>query len=188
MKHTVQLFAACLIALTTPSASQSEVFRLFYRFGFGQGRIGDPDREPSQSDVEALICATNEFLSDSMRNYTKNQAVQIYANEIDWGFDDWIYNGSEPEAPRNVPVIVNFTAVVTTNDGSGVPSHSDMWEATKYFDYFSYVMNYVWNIPDQNFFTDARGMWYEPSIEPPVAGKLQESSRCPGAPATGMRG
>eukprot|EP00797_Seminavis_robusta_P010861 Sro1806_g298910.2 (723) ;mRNA; r:17242-19818 len=163
--------------------SQSEdVFRLFYRFGFKDGRIGDPGGAPSQNDVEGLMCATNEFLSDSIQNYTKNGNIQIFTTEIDWGFEDWIYNGSEPEAPRNVPVIVNFTTVVTTSDGSPAPTNDDLWQATKHFDYFSYIMNYLWTIPGQNFFSSARGLWYEPFIQPAVTGQIPQSSQCPGTP------
>ena len=186
MKHIDRFVIATFLALVAPRYCQSgEVFRLFYRFGFGEGNIGDPDSTPSQSDIEGLICATNEFLSDSMQNYTKNDAIQIYATEISWGFDDWIYNGSEPEAPRNVPVIVNFTAVTATTDGTAVPSNNELWQGTKYFDYVSYLMNYIWKIEGQNFFTKARGLWYEPFISEPVAGSMAESSQCPGAPSVG---
>lgn len=161
---------------------QSDVFRLFYRYGFNQGRIGDPQGIPSQFDIEALMCATNDFMTAELQNYTKNNAVQVYATEISWGVQDWIYNGTEPEAPRNVPVTVNFTATVATSDGSDIPSNQNLWEATKYFNYFSYIMNYLWKIPGQNFFHNAQGMWYEPFIQGPVAGQLTESSQCPGAP------
>ena len=185
MTNQIRLAILCLVVQAAVVECQSNVFRLFYRFGFDQGRIGDPKGAPSRNEIESLMCATNEFLSESMQEYTENDAVQMYATEIDWGFEDWIYNGSEPEAPRNVPVIVNFTAVATTNDGSEVPNNDELWEATKYFDYFAYIKEYVWKIQGQNFFKDTRGLWYEPLIEPPVSGQIPESSLCPGVPPPG---
>jgi hypothetical protein len=185
MTKESRLSIVSLLVLAAIAEGQSDVFRLFYRFGFDQGRVGDPKGAPSQNDIEGLMCATNEFLSESMQNYMENDAIQIYTAEINWGFEDWIYNGSEPEAPRNVPVVVNFTAVATTNDGSEVPSNDDLWEATKYFDYFAYIKNFVWNVEGQNFFKDTRGLWYEPFIEPSITGQMSESSKCPGAPKRG---
>ena len=182
MKGQRHLCLSFLVSLFAVVDGQSEVFRLFYRYGFGEGRIGDPQGSPSQADVEALICATNKFMTDELQNYTDNDAVQVFATEVSWDFQDWIYNGEEPEAPRNVPVIVNFTATVTTSDGSETPSNQKMWEATKYFNYFSYIMNYLWKIPGQNFFRDTQGMWYEPFIQEPVQGQIRESPQCPGAP------
>lgn len=179
-KATRHLFLSLLVNLLAAVDSQSDVFRLFYRYGFGEGRIGDPRDTPSQADVEAMICATNRFMTDELQNYTKNNAVQVFATEVSWDFQDWIYNGTEPEAPKNVPVIVNFTATVVTMDDSDTPSHEKLWEATKYFDYFSYIMNYLWEIPGQNFFHEAQGLWYEPIIQEPVQGQIRESSKCPG--------
>ena len=182
MKRTAAtLVALCL--LVAPAAGQSKIFRFFVRYGFGQGTMDDPNSEPSQSDIEGLMCATNEFLTDSIQNHMKLNAIQIYATEIDWGFEDHMYIGGEPEAQdpgKNVPVIVNFTATVTTTDDSTPPSNDDMWEATKYFDYFSYIQDYIWKIEGNNFFTSTRGLWYEPLVLPPVQGKLAESSLCPG--------
>jgi len=187
-KYAVPLvfYMAALLAAST--TAQSEVFRMFFRYGFGHGKIGDPTGLPSKDDVEGLICATSDFLSISMQNYTHNPAVRVTATEIDWGFDDWIYNGSEPGAPRNVPVVVNFTTVLSTIDESVVPSHQDFWEATKYFDYFHYMANYVWKIPERNFFLDTKGMWYQPFIQSSVSGMLSESPLCPGIPGSPSAG
>ena len=181
-KARSHLYLSFLFLLLATVDGQSDVFRLFYRYGFDEGRIGDPRGIPSQADVEAMICATNRFMTDELQNYTKNNAVQVFATEVSWDSQDWIYNGIEPEAPRNVPVIVNFTATVMTMDGSDTPSNQILWEATKYFDYFSYIMNYLWEIPGQNFFHEAQGIWYEPFIQYPVQGQIRESSKCPGAP------
>ena len=168
--------------------ANEEVFRMFFRYGFDQGQIGDPDGQPSENDIKALICATNDFLTESLQNYTKKDTVEVKAVEIDWGFDDWIYNGSEPEAPRNVPVIVNFTTQVYDTEGGTPPTNQELWEATKYFDYFGYIMNYLWTIPQPNFFTDTRGLWYEPFIQPPVTGKMAQNDQCPAPEESEMPG
>ena len=71
------------------------VCRLSLRYGFGDGQIGDPDGEPTEEDVKALMCKTNEFFTESIQNYTEKPEVEFYATEISYGFEDWIYNGTE---------------------------------------------------------------------------------------------
>jgi hypothetical protein len=184
MEKLLQVCLALFCLISSVSA-ESEVFRLFFRYGFGKGTVEDPASQPSEEDIKGLLCATNDFFTDSMQNHTKSSSVEIHAVEIDWGFEDFMYIGGEPEAQapgKNVPVIVNWTARVTTTDGSTSPSNDDLWEATKYFDYFSYIQDYLWKIGGDNFFTSTRGLWYEPLILPPVTGKMADNSNCP-APA-----
>ncbi|CAB9526302.1 expressed unknown protein [Seminavis robusta] len=178
-----QIVVAFFWLLIQSTVASEDVFRLFFRYGFGDGQIGDPNSEPTEEDIKGLMCVTNKFLTDSLTNYTKNQGMEIFATEIDWGFEDWIYNGTEPEAPRNVPVIVNFTATVDTPEGMTPPTNQELWDATKYFDYFGYIMDYIWNIEGENFFKNTRGLWYEPEIIPPLSGQIPQNTDCP-APET----
>lgn len=182
MKSFQQQLVVALLAMPVAAAQGSDVFRMFFRYGFEQGELGDPKGQPTEADVKGLMCATNDFLTNALQNYTKSDNVEVNAVNIDWDFENWVYNGSEPEAPRNVPVIVNFTTQVTTTDSSTPPTNQVLWEATKYFDYFSYIQDYIWKIPNDNFFTEARGLWYEPFIQEPVQGKLADNDQCP-APA-----
>ena len=178
-KHLQQLLVA-LLCMAFPASASDDIFRMFFRYGFEQGQIGEPAGEPTEQDVKGLMCVTSEFLTNALQNYTKSDKVEVNAVQIDWDFENWIYNGSEPEAPRNVPVIVNFTAQVTTTDSSAPPDNQILWEATKYFDYFSYIQDYIWKIPGQNFFTEARGLWYEPFIQGPVTNaKMPNNDQCP---------
>jgi len=185
ISHSLTIVALLCLAVTASAQTTSdtdEIFRMFFRYGFDNGKIGDPDGQPTEADVKGLMCATNEFLTNSLQNYTKSDVVNVNAVQINWSYEDFIYNGSEPEAPRNVPVIVNFTAQITTADYSTPPTNQMLWEATKYFDYISYIQDYIWKIPNQNFFTEARGLWYEPFIQGPVTGQLADNDQCP-APA-----
>jgi hypothetical protein len=184
MVNALRHIIASLLWLLSPVAANDKIFRLFFRYGFEDGQIGDPNGKPTEADIKGLMCATNKFLTESVENYTKKEGVEIMATEINWGFEDWIYNGSEPEAPRNVPVIVNFTAMPYPSEGETPPTNSELWEMTKYFDYFSYIMDYLWKIEGDNFFKSTRGLWYEPFIEPPVTGQMPQNSECP-APETG---
>jgi hypothetical protein len=184
MVNVLRRIIASVLFLHSPVAAQDKIFRLFFRYGFEDGRIGDPNGKPTDEDIKGLLCATNKFLTESVANYTKKEGVDMIATEINWGFEDWIYNGSEPEAPRNVPVIVNFTAMPYSSDGSTPPTNSELWEMTKYFDYFSYILDYLHQIEGNNFFKNTRGLWYEPFIEPPVTGQMPQNTMCP-APETG---
>lgn len=186
---------SALAVLALQVQAQTREFRLFYRFGFNEGRIGDPDGTPNRDDVAQLMCTTADFLTEELQKFTNNDKARVTTSDIDWGFDDWIYNGTEPEAPKNVPVIVNFTAMATTTDGSRLsPDFADtqdgtlnlLWEATKHFDYFSYIMEYVWQIDapgnTENFFKPTRGMWYEPyRMDPAMRSNamMASSPNCP---------
>jgi len=186
MKDFRQLVVAyCLLcnAFLPVIKANEEIFRMFFRYGFEQGEAGEPSGQPTEQDIKGLICATNDFLTDSLKNYTKKDNVEVSAIEIDWGYEQFVYEGSEPEAPRNVPVEVNFTTVITATDGGEAPSNQEMWEATKYFDYFAYIKEHLWKIPSENFFKETRGLWYEPFIQEPVTGKMPQNSECP-APST----
>jgi hypothetical protein len=184
MVNALRYIIASLLCLRSPVAANDHIFRLFFRYGFEDGKIGDPNGQPTEADIKGLMCATNRFLTESVENYTKKEGVEMIATEINWGFEDWIYNGSEPEAPRNVPVIVNFTAMPYPSEGGTPPTNNELWEMTKYFDYFSYIMDYLWKIEGDNFFKSTRGLWYEPFIESPVTGQMPQNSECP-APETG---
>lgn len=178
---TRRLLLASMMCLASPwmSLAEEEVFRFFFRYGFGDGQVGDPDSQPTEDDVKGLMCATNDFFTDALKNSTNNDSVEFYATEITYGFEKYIYEGSEPEAPRNVPVEVKFTAKIVTTDGSTPPTLEDFWEDTKYYEYFSYIRNYIWKIEGSNFFKDTRGLWYEPFIQDPEEGQIKDNDKCP---------
>lgn len=159
--------------------SAEDVFRLFFRYGFADGQIGQPGAEPTEADIKGLMCATNSFFTDALQNATNSDKVEVFATDITWDYEDWIYEGEEPEAPRNVPVIVNFTAKVMTSDGSPAPTNQDLWEETKYFEYFTYIRSYIWQIQGDNFFKGIRGLWYEPLIQAPEQGQIPDNDMCP---------
>lgn len=186
MTNIQNLLVAALLSLAIPTAAQvDEVFRLFFRYGFDQGLVHDQYMEPTKGDIEGLLCATNDFLTTQLRDYKEDYSLYVYSHEIDWGFDHWIYNGSEPEAPKNVPVMVNFTISVTSDSGGITPTNSELWEATKWFDYMSYIQDYLWTIDGNNYFRDTRGLWYEPFIVSPVTNTMMdENDQCP-APSIG---
>lgn len=184
MVTLAQLALVALLGVPVVAAAEPPVFRFFMRFGFGDGQIGDPAQQPTEEDVKGLMCKANEFFTESIQNYTDNTEVEFFATEISYDFDDWIYNGTEPEAPRNVPVIVNFTAKLVTKDGSEPPTNQELWEGTKYFEYYTFIMQHMWQIEGDNFFKNARGLWYEPFIQPAVQGDIADNDQCP-SPATG---
>lgn len=179
MSATRRTLIVCLCLAPPVSIAAEDIFRLFFRYGFGDGQIGDPSSPPSEADVKGLMCATNQFFTHALQNSTKSDQVEFFATDITWGFEDWIYNGTEPEAPRNVPVIVNFTAKVLASDGSPLPTNQDLWEDTKYFEYFSYIQHYIWEIEGENFFKSTRGLWYEPFIQEPEQGQIADNDMCP---------
>ena len=163
--------------------TELQYFRMYTRFGFEDGQMGDPAGEPTEDDVKGMLCTTNEFMTQALADYTKEAELKIYTVDVSYGKEAYMYEGSEPEAPRNVPIMVNYTMVVYM-PGMVDFAYNDqeLWEATKYFDYFKYIQEYLWKLPEGNFFKDARGFWYTPEVvsEDPASGAaFHENSMCP---------
>jgi hypothetical protein len=75
-------------------------FTLQYRFKPGNAA------EPTDNAMKSLICKTNLFFRDELRNYTGDNSLQAEATNI-----NWYYNEENFE-----PLELTFTANVTTND------------------------------------------------------------------------
>ena len=84
-----------------------------------------------RGDVEALLCRTQDFLTDEFRNKNGDPTLTVEAVSIDWD-----------NARDDLPVNVSFTALVTAN-GTDVPDKNEIIAATSGLDMHSFLNEYV---------------------------------------------
>ena len=112
-----------------PTKPEDEMVYFTIQIDFFAGK----EKEPSQVDIEAMMCKTNEFFLKTLKEATKNEGVTVYATNIDWEWD--------PKAA--LPSVVEFFANATYPDGSHVPA-VDVFTAMEKVDVKGFVQDYVW--------------------------------------------
>jgi nitrogen fixation-related uncharacterized protein len=133
-------------------------------------------RAPTQEEVEDLICKTNLFFRDRVRNATNDDTVQSYGMYIDWDFD----------GTKEQPIEVRF-ASNTTYYGTGIPVPvnivSGALELTSE-EIVYYIQNYVWEVEiDNSVFhnVESTNFTFEVNLPVPVGRLL--TANCPETPA-----
>ena len=135
-------------------------------FGFCEGH----EREPSVSEVEALICETNLYLEKILKGSTGDSSLQAEAYNIGWTYS--------PDCPG--PVTVTFSVVASYGSGQMVPAH-DIYQALKLGDdeLKDYLQNYVMNSSPQGsnvfYYTDKMSFEGTLGVQPPE-GKISTVS------------
>ncbi|CAB9503879.1 Intercellular signal essential for a variety of patterning events during development (By similarity) [Seminavis robusta] len=129
-------------------------------------------------EVEDLICQTNLFIQNRVRNHTGDNTVTTEAFNIDWEF--LLVDGSNGQAAPQ-PVAVSFLSKNTFGDmGAQVPGQlvSDAMQLQRE-DILVYIESYVWKgIPEGNMFRNITSASFDENIvgQPVHAGKLPTSS------------
>jgi hypothetical protein len=127
---------------TGTSSSSSDMVYFTFKYGF-EGAT----RNPTTSEIEGLMCQTNLFIQQRVRNGTRDQTIQTMATNINWVYD---VDGS-PEQPVSVSFLSgNF---VPELQGQVEPEAILGIMQLKPEDFMDYLENYVWKVatPDSMF-------------------------------------
>jgi hypothetical protein len=112
-----------------PTTSAEEMVYFTIQIDFFPGK----EREPDQPEIEAMMCQTNAFFLKTLKNWTKNDSIDVYATNINWAYE-----------PKNaLPSLVEFFAKATYPDGSHVPA-IDVFEAMEQVNVKAFVQEYIW--------------------------------------------
>jgi len=139
--------------------------------------------EPSDSDIESLVCQTNEFLKDKLQEHLNDDSIEAKAVNIDWTL-------RETSTP---PLLLTFQ--VEANDGNGSPVAADkVYQALKLSEQeiADYVETFVWNTSstgttNETVFANVDEVSFQSNLgSPSGSGKLAEA-QCPGVPSTGPK-
>lgn len=130
-----QALLVALLACFTQVLSQ-QVMNLDFRYDFFENE--DPQRDPTDGELSALMCATQRFLSQVVQQSTNNTAVTMEAKDIGYTRGTGV-NGTEFH--------VTFWGNFSSADGTPLPPDSAILEAFKItnpvFNATSYIVNYV---------------------------------------------
>jgi hypothetical protein len=177
--HRVLIAIAILCLISIEVASGEKVIRMAYRFAFEDEGILNAGRQPTQKEVEAVLCQSNVFFSKSLQEKVGNSAIVAVAKEADFAFENFVHKG-DGGVPISMPASINFTLDVTTIDGSTLPPMTDILDDFLTFDYHAYLTKHVWKAAPvtKNFFFEARGVVWHSAIVDEVKGNITEVN-CP---------
>ena len=141
-------------------------------FGFYDGEA----REPSESEVEALICQTNAFFQEELSRKTGDSSLEAHAVDICWTYT--------PDC--DAPVVVSFRLVAVTGSGESLaPEEVSNALQLNNDDMQAYLENYVWKSSPSgsSLFSDANKLGFEDYLGGPMPeGRISKAS-CPVSPS-----
>jgi len=106
--------------------------------GFFDGEYSDP----TNSDVEELVCTTNSFLQEKVEEFVDDDGIQVHAAAIDWTLGE--------------PFSLAFVIQATFGDGTTLTANK-VFEALKLgdSDVRDYLENYVMQSSPKGVFAGA---------------------------------
>jgi hypothetical protein len=135
--------------------------RFAFEYGLPEGR------SVGQSEVESLICRTQEYLTEMLNNEFQDSSLNVKATGIKWEFAK-----GDP-----LPVKVRFTATTTaTSNETTVPSPEEIKDSLVGLDMGAYLANYVKATECPTGFSEATEVAYEVNLTPEVNGDMTEAS------------
>jgi hypothetical protein len=90
-----------------PTTADEEMVYFNFQIGFFEGQAA----EPRADEIEAMICQTNKWFEESIRDLKGDPNVESYATNIDWEY-------KQEEA---MPLTVWFTSHTTDGEGKMLP-------------------------------------------------------------------
>jgi hypothetical protein len=133
--------------------------RFAFEYGLPQGRF------VGQSEVEALMCRTQEYLTEMLYNEFQDSSLTVKATSIKWEFAK-----DDP-----LPVKVGFTAMATSNETT-MPSPEEIRDSLSGLDMGTYLTNYVKATECPTGFSEATEVAYEVNLTPEVDGDVAEAT------------
>lgn len=178
---------------SSPGREVNEQKMVLFSLRIGFDEDATIDREPTQEEVEELICVTNEFLQDRLEAYATEQGetepMQLSAVNIDWSYDASL--GVHPGDGKSYPVEVSFL-VDAFYPGATVESQSIVHKDTVFNaidmteeEIVSYIMDCVWKTDSNSVFYNTVRVHYNVMQAQYARGRtvrLPEAT-CPETPA-----
>lgn len=156
---------------SVPDTDQSVY--MTWEYGFENGTA----RAPTEAEIEDLMCQTNLYIRDRVRNATQNDTVQVTGMHI-----NWLYTGdADADAANPQPITLQFLANATYDNGEPVPTQT-VTDAmpSETDDFLLYLENYVMNVATDNIFMNADSARLEGAdAGSPVPPGMLESATCP---------
>lgn len=173
------LVLATLATFSVDTVHSEQALRMSYRFAFEDEGVLEPGREPTQEEVEAVLCQTNVFYSKSFQQTFQNPKIAVVTNEADYAFDNYQFVGADGMVVE-MPANINFTLSVMTTDGTTPPTFNEILEALPNLNYNAYLTKFVWKAAPvtHNFFFEAKGIVWKSMITENVQGKISDID-CP---------
>ena len=134
-------------------------------------------REPSEAEIESLICQTNAFFQQKLREKTGDSSVEAYAIDICWNYT--------PDC--DAPVTVSFGLVANSATGQSLsPQDVSIALELSQSEMVAYLEDYVWKSspPGSSLFSNTNQLGFEDFLGAPMPeGKLARAS-CPVNPSS----
>lgn len=138
------------------------------------------DREPKETEIQSLICATEDFFAEELDGLMKKYSdLTMKAIDVQWD-----YNGLNDEYPLEL----RFAAHVWHGSNFELVPENDVFQILKVSDedLHRYMTEYLWNIvPDTNYdksvFYEVKKVFFKSSqnVEIPEGTWPQGTNYCP---------
>ena len=164
---------AFLTMLTIGVVHGEKVLRMSYRFAFEDEGVLVQGREPTQEEVEAVLCETDVFFSKSFQQKLNNPKIAVVIKDVDFAFEDYQFTGEDGSAVE-MPANINFTLDVMTMAGTTPPTFAAIQDALPNLDYNAYLTKFVWKAAPvtKNYFFEAVGLVWMSKITDSVEGSI----------------
>jgi len=131
-------------------------------------------REPQPDEIQAMICQTNKYFTDTIQELMQDTNAVSYATNIDWKYD----------TSEGRPVQIFFLSHTTNGQGTLVPAATMYDYILTQFDFETMVKKYIWNsepYPTNVFFQTedilvAGSMSGKGKGRSPITWKLEQAS------------
>jgi hypothetical protein len=143
---------------------------VYFRFSYGFGNF-TAIREPTQEEVEDLVCVTILWIRDTVRNATQDDTVQSVAMYLDWNITE---NSLQP-------INVLFMADTTYNDAAPVTAREvGVFTAANTPQIVEYLKNYVYNVQvEDSIFLETTSASFDSEVYVPIPFGKVEKANCP---------
>jgi len=127
------------------------------------------EKEPTDEEVKAMMCKTNEFFRKTLRD-SIDPSIQVEATNINWEWDD----------KAALPSVVEFFADAEYADGRHVPAE-EVFNVMEKVDVKQFVQDYVWmsEVYKENVYYQTEDIFFagsytgSPNPPEPHPGKIQ---------------
>ena len=128
-------------------------FEFQYGFGPTYAHSEFDLREPTEQEIIEIMCLTDTFMEQVLRNYTDDNTIDSYGSGISWKFNPDFENDATNDTK---PISIAFTLVSTSMEFGGEPVDPmaviAAVEQLTEEDFRVFITDYVLTVPDGNIF------------------------------------
>lgn len=167
---TLALLANCFL-LPLLILAQEDVLIMDFRFDFFD--MLEPQRDPSDEEFSALMCATQEFMSQTLQETTGNPTLTLETKDI-------LY--TRGTGPNGTEFHISFWGNLSTNEMGEIPKSGDVIDTfndrNPYFNTSIYISQIVHPaVPlggGNDYWRDVNRMEYNGTYGPRTTGPFEE--------------